>query len=272
MYNNIYVTDSIINPYTRDISILDSTFISEHNFFDEDGKPMKMLDILEEICRYCSLTCVPYGKDLYFLSLDAVAVGNNSYFHYTRLADDKYVANKVNLVSNIDIDINSFSSKGCKVNIDSVYNYSEVKDDLYSIESLTPPIDDNSFWINTDKYDGETMPSETDNTTAYVEIDRNKSNFGEIRIKNDRNDKQWIYLRYHGYNWVRNLNNRYVFFYYSKDTQQYHIVDNNNIEIYDSNNPNYRNFTWQNTYDLNGACLVEYATQKVEDWNDIVRP
>ena len=272
MYDNIYVTDSIINPYTRNISILDSTFISEHNFFDEDGKPMKMLEVLEEICRYCSLTCVPYGRNLYFLSLDAVAAGNNGYFHYTRLADDKYVANKVNLVSNIDIDIDSFNSKGCKITTDSVYNYSEVKDDLYSIDTLTPPIDDAAFWIYTDKYDGETMPSETDNTTAYVEFDRNKNNFGEIQIKNERNDKQWVFLRYHGYNWVKNLNNRYVFFYYAKDTQPYHVVNNNNIEIYDSNNPNYRNFTWQNTYDLNGACIVEYATQKVDNWDDIIRP
>lgn len=290
MYKNIYVTDSIINPYTRDISILDSTFISENNFFDEDKKPMKMLKILEEICRYCSLTCVAYGQNLYFLNYDAIAQGINTYFAYSRVSDTKYTSSKVVLNSDHKIIIDTFSSKGCKINVDSVYNYAAVKDDLYSIESLVPSIDSDEFRVRPNWVDGESGISSldtaiqngdeisaTNNRFVYVETDEDRANYGEVHIKNERNGKNWVYLRYRGYDWTKDLNNRFIFYYYKGDNQDYHIRENNPIQIYDSNyvdeqgNNKYKGFNWTTTYNRNGACIVDYAVIPVDSWDDIVR-
>ena len=271
MYQHIYVSDSIFNPYTRDISVLDSIFISENNFFDEDGEPMKMLDILEEICRYCSLTCFPYGDSLYFISLDAIAIDNTGYFHYTRVNDTQYSSEKINLVSNINIDIDSFSSKGCKISTDSVYNYCKVKDDLYSIETLTPSIEQNR--IRTEATDTVGSVGITGVSIEEVETDQTKSNYGEVKIKNEINGdkKQWVFYRFHGYNWSNNLNNRYVFYYYPADADEYEILTENPIELYDSNNIRYRRFTYNTALGLNGACIVDYAVIAVDEWTDDIK-
>lgn len=271
MYKNIYVTDSIINPFTRNISILDSTYISENNFFDEDKKPMKMLEILEEICRYCSLTCVAYGENLYFISYDAIAEGINSYFCYTRVSDTKYTSSKVNISSKREIDINTFSSKGCKINVDSVYNFSRVKDDLYSVDSIMPSIDDESKWVEpiyTDTDQNNTSNAEV----VYVQDDANKPHYGEVHIKYERDDKKhWCFMRYHGYNWTDNFDNRYIFYYYPADTQENRISSNTPLQLYDINVSGGevpRPFSWVTTRGRNGACIVEYAIKDVDNWDD----
>ena len=273
IYENIYVTDSIINPYTRDISILDSTFISENNFFDEDGKPMKMLEILEEICRYCSLTCVPYGKDLYFVNYDAIAQDINTYFAYERIQDEEYnYKGKVTLQSNLNIDINTFSSKGCKMNIDSVYNYNEVKDDLYSVDSIMPSLEENRVRTEATDIVDSSKIADTENIITWVEDDTFSSNYGEVHIKNERNDKKnWVFLRYYGYDWTKYKDKRVIFYYYNKDTANYDVHDENPINFYDSNYTNSKHFNWLTTYNLNGACIVDYAVVPVDNWNDIVR-
>ncbi len=271
MYENIYVTDSIINPYTKDISVLDSIFISENNFFDEDGEPMKMLEILEEICRYCSLTCVPYGDSLYFINFDAVAAGNNGYFKYEKMNPTKYVCTRTNLVGDIDINIDSFSSKGCKITTDSVYNYCKVKDDLYSIDTLTPSIEENR--IRTEAVDILGNVGVSDVSIEEVQTDNTKSNYGEVKIKNDINGdkKQWVFYRFYGYNWTKNLNNRYIFYYYPTDSIEYHTSSNTPIPLYDIDSLNYRRFRYRTILDMNGACIVDYAVIAVDEWADEIK-
>ena len=44
--------------------------ISEQNFFDEDDKPMKLKEVLEEICKFLNWTCVDWRGDLYFVDVD----------------------------------------------------------------------------------------------------------------------------------------------------------------------------------------------------------
>ena len=270
MYKNIYVTDSIINPYTRDISILDSTFISENNFFDEDKKPIKMLEILEEICRYCSLTCVAYGQNLYFLNYDAIAQGINTYFAYSRVSDTKYTSKKEILNSDHKITIDTFSSKGCKINVDSVYNYAAVKDDLYSVGSLVPSIEEDEIRIKAEILD--TVSETEQGLSNNIIVSAGTLDNPETHIKNYRNGNNWVFLRYYGSNWVEkdNLNNRFIFYYYDKDTVSYEILNNTPIELYDSDNPKCKAFNWDTTYRYNGACIVDYAVIPVENWDDEV--
>lgn len=271
-YKHIYFTDSIYIPNVKDISLLDALFISENNFIDEDGEPMNDLDILEEMCRIMGVVCVPYGDALYFLNYDAIAKGMNSYFHYI-LNNDYFVEDgKADLVSDIDINIDSFSKNGTKINIDSVFNKVTVKDDLYSVDSLTPDIEDNNYLVYSNYKD----------STGYVDEDNfiTESDNGEVKIENIKHDKQWVFMKYYGRDWVQDLNNRYIFYYYNgdyydanktstdykEDGSHYHTGGEvEKHEIYTN-----KNFTFGTTKNYVGACLVDYAVKKVDEWDDLV--
>lgn len=56
--------------YNSDDNVLERMTISEQNFFDEDGKPMKMREVLEEICKFMNWTCVDWRGELYFVDID----------------------------------------------------------------------------------------------------------------------------------------------------------------------------------------------------------
>lgn len=65
----VYARDQA--EYTKDLrNVLQFMRISEQNFFDEDDKPMKLKEVLEEICKFLGWTCVDWKGDLYFVDVD----------------------------------------------------------------------------------------------------------------------------------------------------------------------------------------------------------
>ena len=58
------------SDYTAWRNVLQDMTISEQNFFDEDDKPMKLKEVLEELCRFLNWTCVDWKGDLYFVDVD----------------------------------------------------------------------------------------------------------------------------------------------------------------------------------------------------------
>ena len=46
--------------------------ISEQCFFDEDDEPLKMNEVLEEVCKFCGVTAVGEGDKVYFIDYDAI--------------------------------------------------------------------------------------------------------------------------------------------------------------------------------------------------------
>nr|DAQ27530.1 MAG TPA: hypothetical protein [Caudoviricetes sp.]DAU06790.1 MAG TPA: hypothetical protein [Caudoviricetes sp.] len=40
------------------------------NWFDEDGVPKNQLEIIEQICQYLGLSCIPYKDAIYFIDYD----------------------------------------------------------------------------------------------------------------------------------------------------------------------------------------------------------
>lgn len=65
---HVYGPDEI--EYTSENNVLEEMTISEQNFFDEDDKPMKLQEVLEEICKFLNWTCVDWRGDLYFVDID----------------------------------------------------------------------------------------------------------------------------------------------------------------------------------------------------------
>ena len=46
--------------------------INDDIFFD-DGEPISCYEVLEEICNFYGLTCIPYGNDVFFVDYEAIA-------------------------------------------------------------------------------------------------------------------------------------------------------------------------------------------------------
>lgn len=65
---HVYGPDEI--EYNSDNNVLEEMTISEQNFFDEDDKPMKLKEVLEEICKFLNWTCVDWKGELYFVDID----------------------------------------------------------------------------------------------------------------------------------------------------------------------------------------------------------
>lgn len=52
------------------VNVLDEMVVSEQNFFDEEGKPMKLKEVLEEVCKLLGWTCADWMGALYFVDID----------------------------------------------------------------------------------------------------------------------------------------------------------------------------------------------------------
>lgn len=56
--------------YQAGENVLDKMMVSEQNFFDEEDKPMKLLEILEEICKLLGWTCTDWRGELWFVDME----------------------------------------------------------------------------------------------------------------------------------------------------------------------------------------------------------
>lgn len=65
---HVYALNS--EEYTAGTNVLENMTVSEQNFFDEDDKPMKLKEVLEEICKFLNWTCTDWKGDLYFIDID----------------------------------------------------------------------------------------------------------------------------------------------------------------------------------------------------------
>lgn len=64
------VDDSSLGSFKKECSILEEVYIKELNWFDEDGVPKNQLEIIEQICQYLGLSCIPYKEAIYFIDYD----------------------------------------------------------------------------------------------------------------------------------------------------------------------------------------------------------
>nr|DAJ30586.1 MAG TPA: hypothetical protein [Caudoviricetes sp.] len=66
----INTDDSSLGSFRKEGSILEDVYIKELNWFDEDGVPKNQLEVIEQICQYFGLSCVPYKDTIYFIDYD----------------------------------------------------------------------------------------------------------------------------------------------------------------------------------------------------------
>ena len=153
VYSYVFITDAVKTQVLIDQDVLHSLYIDENNFFDEDGTPMKVLDVIGHICNYLNLTVIPFGQTLYFINYDAIKNGHNSYYCWDDTLLDGLNPNNFQLISDHNIDKDDFAENGTSLSVLDPFNKVTVKDDMYPYDSIMPDIEDENNIVNTTEVD-----------------------------------------------------------------------------------------------------------------------
>ena len=269
-YKHIYITDSIVIPTSEFQDPLHSLYIDERNFFDEDGEPMTVLEVIEHICTYLSITCVPYGDSLYFISYPSIKYGYN-YNDYYELFWTEYDfvlrQSKITLEHVHDILPNDFALNGTNITLLPTYNKLTVKDDFYPYDTIIPNLKDTDNWDKPLILD-ESGYTPFDYGATVVDATQNVT-----RINVDLDDKKYVYfIRYRNYenDTTETYNTSYIYtHWYSPDvfdsTTNTFTPQLDNIDNYIIDGKRWNYFTQQNYI---GASFVQYQLSEVTDFDE----
>lgn len=126
---HVYAKDA--TDYANGANVLAEMTVSEQNFFDEDDKPMKLKEVLEEICKLLNWTCADYLGALYFVDVDYTG----EYYRYTP-GFESYTMEAIGGVQSVQRI--GFSGSEHTLDFLSGYNKATVKTSNYSIGALIP--------------------------------------------------------------------------------------------------------------------------------------
>lgn len=135
-YSNVYIPHVYAKDksnYTAWANVLQDMTISEQNFFDEEDKPMKLKEVLEEICKFLNWTCVDWRGGLYFVDVDHAG----DYYKYA-LDFSAYTTVRG---STVNVQKVTFSGDNHTLDILGGYNKVTVKDSNYPVGNLLPDED-----------------------------------------------------------------------------------------------------------------------------------
>ena len=148
-YNYLYISDNVKVNYMQwngvtfiqpEESYLNICYISECNFFDEDGVPMKCKEVLEEICKYFNLTMYADGQNVYMIDYSAIRKGINNYYRFT-LSNNKFAS--ISLEKSYTIGNTTDLVGESNISIGNTYNKVSVEADVYPFDKMIPDLFDN---------------------------------------------------------------------------------------------------------------------------------
>lgn len=105
-------------------NVLQQMTLSEQNFFDEDGEPMTLLEVLEEVCKFLGWTCADWAGELWFVDADATA-----YRRYASLS----AAPTDEQAATLSVQAVGFAGSGHSMDIMGGYNKATVKCSNYPV-------------------------------------------------------------------------------------------------------------------------------------------
>lgn len=146
-YTSVYIPHvyaSGASQYAEGENVLEKMLISEQDFFDEDDKPMKLKEVLEEICKFLNWTCVDWKGELYFVDIDHEGT-------YNKYDLSLAVKEEAGVNSLIVQDI-GFAGSGHSLDILPGYNKVTVKCSNYPVGNIFPEEDFKGRIIDTYEY------------------------------------------------------------------------------------------------------------------------
>lgn len=187
-------------------------YINDDIFFEDDGEASDCYAVLEEICNFYGISCVPYGNDVFFVDYEVIAnVGDNDLLY----TDLKSLAYSTFYITD-SITKEDYAGDDQNLEMDEVYNKINIKADVAEVK-------DDDLGVN-------------------PEDDAKSSTYYDTRIANgERSDgKKWaIASRYFEYiqgtyandnsdNWQTPINCNIT------ETPQGYILQNNFVKTYPS--------------------------------------
>lgn len=108
---------------------LDQLYINEQNFFDEDGKPMKQKEVIENLLTYLGLTAFQIDNRVYIVNYSLL---NNDSSVFNKYVGGSYNS-QITSSSNISLR-NTFEST---LSLTEVYDKVSIKSSLYAFNDIT---------------------------------------------------------------------------------------------------------------------------------------
>ena len=128
VFPHVYASNA--EAYTNKVNVLNEMLISEQNFFDEDGVPMNLKDVLEEVCKFLNWTCADWKGKAYFNDPD----WTGEYLEYT----PDFSSYTVISPNEINVQANGFAGADHTLDILGGYNKVSVKTSNYNVGEIFP--------------------------------------------------------------------------------------------------------------------------------------
>lgn len=266
-FSYIYISDNVQMTATSSISITDKLRVSEQNFFTEkdyDGQPdddvaMSCYDVLWEIMQYLGMTMTAVGDKVYCLDYDAIRKGHNTYIQYDISASPTPLSGTLSHTHKIKP--GSYAESGTTITLTEIYNKLTVKDDFYTIDTITDAVDNVKNWINitapTDpRAAGSWIGSSSNYLLGEVFTFDDGDNFYIGVIKNDSGQPYFVMVK----------------FYRNPLITTYHYSMTTNVLV--SNAPYESDMMYSKLWDAKGANLVAELVQPIDSdtYNRWLRP
>lgn len=151
-YNSVFIPHVYASSkaaYSTEENVLADMTLSEQDFFDEDDKPMKLKEVLEEVCKFLNWTCVDWKGDLYFVDVDHTGI----YRQY-----DIGLENKANTqVNELLMQDIGFAGSNHSLDVLPGYNKASVKCSNYPVAQIFPDEDFDrlKLYASQDKQSGD---------------------------------------------------------------------------------------------------------------------
>lgn len=282
VYNNIYITDGVKVATENPTNILKSTVCDERNFFDEDGEPMKVMDVFDEIMKFYSLTIIPFKDNLYIINYDAIKNGHNSYYCINYPSIENYIKNKditkfktlnnkVTLSDVKNISADDFAENGTQLSIIGTYNRIKVENDTYPISTLLPSMDDDQLQMSDTPLSPSFFPTYIGDNKSVLQYSAHNLNI--IHNLRDTGNLKKTYIRY--FDLPIEKDRGIITHWYE--------IDNNDGTINDEDVKStvikyFEPFEQKEILDLTpskcanyiGSCLCDYQTTDVNNFDDEV--
>lgn len=184
--------------------------VCEQNFYSNDtDEPMKLSEILEEICKYVGFTCLQWQKRLYFIDYQYLGENERLYVSYFSKSSN-YGSNTISYLDNkITITANSYKENGASISFEPIYNKVCVNDNMYNCEEFIPNIFDDAELTNRNGefYENFEVIPPTPNCPQYP---YGTSWFSQ-KYKDDADDtkNRYFYRLYDSKNWESVYRNSY---------------------------------------------------------------
>ena len=128
--------------------------LNEANFFDDDDEhtPWSYYEVLEEICKFFNVTCVPYDGAYWFIDYQSVAAttGMNAVANFWQYSLDLDIYG-VSKGKSVLLNAKEYSAGTSEIGVDDVYNKISVDANRYDLPDLTDSVYDDKKLVSINK-------------------------------------------------------------------------------------------------------------------------